>query len=123
MPGDANADPSISQPASAGLLARMQTRRAADIYTRARRSPSSEGEPMPNNVYAEIHLHISWHVKTGATIEPAFESKLHGFIRDYAGCTPVVSCHFDRLIWPLASKVNARCPFIGRLYFKASGLP
>ena len=64
--------------------ARMQIRRVA--------GNPHEGSPlaflrrrvMPNNVYSEIHLHFTWHVKTDAAIDPAFEAKLQGFIRDYA---------------------------------------
>jgi putative transposase len=48
---------------------------------------------MPNNVYSEIHLHITWHVKTGSAIDPAFEAKLHGFIRDYAARMQGVIVH------------------------------
>ena len=48
---------------------------------------------MPNNVYSEIHQHVTWHVKNGAAIEPEFEAKLHGFIRDYAARTQGVVVH------------------------------
>jgi putative transposase len=48
---------------------------------------------MPNNVYSEIHLHITWHTKHGVLIEPAFEARLHQFIRSYAAQTAGVRVH------------------------------
>ena len=48
---------------------------------------------MSNNVYSEIRLHVTWHVKPGAAIEPAFEANLHGFIRDYAARMQGVHVH------------------------------
>lgn len=48
---------------------------------------------MPHNVYSEIHLHLTWHTKHGAVIEPEFERQLHGFIRDYASRTQGVHVH------------------------------
>lgn len=48
---------------------------------------------MPNNVYSEIHLHITWHVKNGAAIDTAFEAKLHAFICDYASRMQGVIVH------------------------------
>ena len=48
---------------------------------------------MPNNVYSEIHLHLTWHTKYGAVIEPAFERTLHRFIHDYAERTQGVQVH------------------------------
>lgn len=48
---------------------------------------------MPNNVYSEIHLHITWHTKQGVLIEPVFESRLHQLIRSYAMQTTGVLVH------------------------------
>ena len=48
---------------------------------------------MPNNVYSEIHLHLTWHTKYGAVIEPAFERTLHRCIHDYAERTQGVQVH------------------------------
>ena len=73
--------------------ARMRIRRAAGIRTRARRSPFLRRRAMSNNVYSEIHLHVAWHVKLGAAVDPAFEAKLYGFIRDYAARMQGVIVH------------------------------
>lgn len=48
---------------------------------------------MPNNVYSEIHLHITWHTKHGAVIQPDFEAQLHKFIQAYAERTGGVRGH------------------------------
>ena len=48
---------------------------------------------MPNNVYSEIHLHFTWHTRTGAAIDSSFERNLHAYLRDYAERSPDVHVH------------------------------